>query len=87
LWENLESPDPLPPLFIALADDDAITVEPSLQLYTAWHQAKSPVEMHIYSRGGHGFSMRNINPAAEAWIDRMYEWMQVEGLVAPSEMK
>jgi acetyl esterase/lipase len=87
LWENLESPDPLPPLFIALADDDAITVEPSLQLYTAWHRAKSPVEMHIYSRGGHGFSMRNINPAAEAWIDRMYEWMQVEGLVAPSKMK
>lgn len=83
LWENLESADPLPPLFIALADDDSIAVEPSLQLYSAWHKANSPVEMHIYARGGHGFAMRNQNPAAEAWIERLYEWMQVQGFVKP----
>lgn len=81
LWENLALPTVLPPLFIALADDDAITVEPSLQLYSAWHKANSPVEMHIYAQGGHAFAMRNINPSVETWIERMYEWMQVQGLV------
>jgi acetyl esterase/lipase len=81
MWENLVLPAVLPPLFIALADDDALTVDPSLQLYAAWHNASSPVEMHIYAQGGHGFSMRDINPAAEAWIERFYEWMQVQGLV------
>ena len=81
LWENLEHPGPLPPLFIAVAEDDGIAVESSLQLYSGWHKAKSPVEMHIYAQGGHGFAFRNINPAAEGWIDRMYEWMQVQGLV------
>lgn len=83
LWENLETANPLPPLFIALADDDAITVEPSLQLYAAWHQAQSPVEMHIYARGGHGFAMRNQNPAVEAWIERLYEWLHIQGFVQP----
>ena len=82
MWETVETgASPLPPLFIALANDDDLTVDPSLQLYAAWHKANSPVEMHIYAQGGHGFAMRNINPAAEAWIDRMVEWMQVQGLV------
>lgn len=83
LWQEIENPGPLPPLFIAVAEDDGIAIESSLQAYSGWHKAKSPVEMHIYSRGGHGFAFRNINPAAEGWIDRLYEWMQVQGLVKP----
>jgi dienelactone hydrolase len=81
LWENLDTVAPLPPLFIALTDDDALTVPPSLELYSAWHNANSPVEMHIYARGGHGFAMRKKNPAAEAWIERFYEWMQIQDFV------
>lgn len=81
LWETLETHAPLPPLFIAVADDDGIARESSLQLYSAWHDAHSPVEMHIYASGGHGFSMRHINPAAEAWIERLHEWMQVQKFV------
>lgn len=81
LWQELNNPGPLPPLFIAVAEDDDIAVESSLQLYSGWHRAKSPVEMHIYAKGGHGFAFRNINPAAEGWIERLYEWMQVQGLI------
>jgi acetyl esterase/lipase len=83
LWENLAMYSPLPPLFIALADNDELSVEPSLQLYSAWHKANTPVEMHIYASGGHGFAMRDKNPAAEAWIKRLYEWMQVQGFIKP----
>lgn len=83
LWENLEAIAPLPPLFIALTDDDALAVESSLRLYSAWHKANCPIEMHIYAQGGHGFAMRNKNPAAEAWIERLYEWMQVQGFLKP----
>jgi len=83
MWENLDCVGPLPPLFIALTDDDALSVEPSLELYSAWHQTKSPVEMHIYASGGHGFAMRNKNLSAEGWIERLYEWMQVQGFVTP----
>jgi acetyl esterase/lipase len=81
LWQDVENPGPLPPLFIAVADDDPIAVEPSLQVYSGWRKAKSPVEMHIYAQGGHGFAFRNINPAAEGWIERLHEWMQVQGFV------
>ena len=85
MWESLDVAAPLPPLFIALTDDDALSVEPSLELYRAWHQAKSLVEMHIYASGGHGFAMRNKNVSAEGWIERMYEWMQVQGLVQQTQ--
>lgn len=83
LWELPDAPAALPPMFIALADDDSLTIEPSLQLYSAWHKAQRPVEMHIYAGGGHGFGMRKINPATDAWIDRLYEWMQTQGVVTP----
>ncbi len=81
MWGNLSLTGPLPPLFVALADDDWLGVDHSLHLYSAWHQANSPAELHLYAQGGHGFAMRKLNPAAEGWIDRMYEWMQVMGFV------
>ncbi len=81
LWRELDHPGPLPPLFIAVAEDDPLGTESSLQCYSGWRKAKSPVEMHIYAKGGHGFAFRNINPAAEGWIDRLYEWMKVMELV------
>jgi acetyl esterase/lipase len=83
LWERLEASAPLPPLFIALTDDDALTIEPSLHLYSTWHQANSSAEMHIYARGEHGFAMRKKNPAVEAWIERFYEWLQIQEFVKP----
>jgi len=85
LWRELDHPGALPPLFIAVAEDDGIAVDSSLQLYSGWHKAKSPVEMHIYAQGGHGFAFRKINLSAEGWIDRFYEWMQVMGLVKPKK--
>ncbi len=81
MWKDLDVSGTQPPMFIALANDDTLTIKPSIDLYSAWHQANSPVELHIYSQGGHGFGMRKKNPATDAWIERLYEWMQVEGLV------
>jgi acetyl esterase/lipase len=62
-----------PPLFIVQADDDK-TVPPdkhSVRLYLAWKSAGRPAELHIYSRGGHGFGMTNANLAAayDAYLD------------------
>lgn len=81
LWEDIKGPADAPPLFIALANDDALTVEPCLALYSAWRAAGHPVELHIYAQGGHGFGVRKQGLPADHWIDRFGEWLQVQGFM------
>jgi acetyl esterase/lipase len=79
LWEDLVVPADAPPLFMALANDDDITVEPSLRLHSAWRQAGHPVEIHIYANGGHGFGMNHTGNPSDGWIERFYDWLQTLG--------
>ncbi len=82
LWEDIIVPADAPPLFIALANDDELAVEPAVALYRAWRAADHPVELHIYTQGGHGFGMRKQNLPADHWIDRFGEWLRVQGFLA-----
>ena len=82
LWEEIIVPADAPALFIALANDHEIAVEPSVALYRAWRAAGQPVELHIYSQGGHGFGMRKQGLPADHWIDRFGEWLQLQRLLA-----
>jgi acetyl esterase/lipase len=81
LWEELAVPADAPPLFIALANDDELAVDPSIALYCAWRAAAHPVELHIYAQGGHGFGMRKQGLPTDHWIDRFGEWLQVQGFM------
>ena len=74
-------PENAPPLFTALASNDPIAVEPCQALYTAWHAAGRPAEMHIYAQGGHGFGMFKQGLPSDAWIERFGEWLGAQGLV------
>ncbi len=47
-----------PPLFLLCAADDDMASEVSTRFYSVWRAADRPVELHIYSKGGHGFGMR-----------------------------
>ncbi|HEY3290952.1 MAG TPA: alpha/beta hydrolase [Anaerolineae bacterium] len=68
-----------PPLFIQCADDDAMASAASAKLYLAWHAAGHPAELHIYSKGGHGFGMQTKGLASDTWIERFADWMRSEG--------
>ena len=84
---ELNIPAGAPPLFMVHADDDT-TVPPSktsVRLYNAYKDAKLPVEMHIYSKGGHGFGMRKKNLPVDTWTDRLREWLDVQGLLKPAQ--
>ena len=75
-------PQDAPPLFILAADDDPIVPSTSsARLYTAWHGAGKPAEVHIYSKGGHGFGMLQHGFAIDRWIDLYFEWMKSQGLL------
>ncbi len=75
-------PSDAPPLFIVIADDDKlISPNSSARLYSAWHSAGHPAELHIFNRGDHGFGMKKQNRPTDKWIDLFYAWMESSGFL------
>jgi acetyl esterase/lipase len=66
-----------PPTFLIHATDDtAVPVENSLLFYQALKDKGVSATMHIYPKGGHGFSLARKNPHLMGWTERMFEWIQ-----------
>jgi hypothetical protein len=40
--------------------------------------------MHIYSRGGHGFGVRDVGLPCAGWTDRALDWLRDEGILKMS---
>jgi acetyl esterase/lipase len=79
---NPELPEDAPPMFIVAASDDEYGFQKHcVSLYTKWNDAKKPVELHIYTKGGHGFGMRKQNLPVDSWIDRFGEWLKLQGML------
>lgn len=72
-----------PPAFLVHAmDDRAVKVENTLLFYQALKDAKVPVEMHIYQKGGHGFGLGVNGGAVTTWPLLCEQWMK-EGKIIP----
>lgn len=67
--------------------DDAVPVENSLMLISAYRKAEVSMEAHIFPAGGHGMSLCteetsvrpdkfDINEACQAWISLVRKWME-----------
>lgn len=77
-----------PPTFILQADDDpTVPGENSALIYLALKQAKTPVEMHIFKRGGHGFGIRDTKGPNEKWPDLCADWLRELGVVKDAAVK
>jgi len=71
-------PKDAPPAFCTSAGvDDAFHARQTVQFYDALFNAKIPVELHIYSHGGHanGIKPRNGIPFG-TWHIRFLEWAE-----------
>lgn len=84
---DTEVTDQTPPTFIvSAADDDIVPIENSLKYAQALTDNKIPYEMHIFSRGGHGFStsteVATIDERQEfvkntvVWIELCLKWLK-----------
>ncbi|PAW91504.1 MAG: xylanase [Pedosphaera sp. Tous-C6FEB] len=76
----------LPPTFIAQAGDDTGSLpQGSTLLYLDLINRKTPAELHIYEKGGHGFGMRPRPNATGPtdWPLRAADWLRLRGLGAP----
>ncbi len=75
-------PADAPPMFLAAATDDPLGLAPhSVSYYNDWTAAQKPVELHLYSVGGHGFGMRKQNLPSDSWIERFGDWLGVQGFL------
>jgi acetyl esterase/lipase len=72
-----------PPAFLAVATDDKGSSDQTVQLYLALKRAGVPAEMHVFSKGGHGFGINKGNLPANQWTARLQEWLQVQKLLEP----
>jgi hypothetical protein len=52
-----------------------------VDLYSKWLAANKPAELHMYSRGDHGFGMKTKQQPSDAWIERFGDWLSVQGLM------
>jgi acetyl esterase/lipase len=76
-----------PPAFLVHAeDDDRVSAENSLNMYTALLRKKIPAELHIYEQGKHGFALETnrspeITSTIDAWSTRCLEWLRVRDIL------
>ncbi|MEB8329675.1 alpha/beta hydrolase [Flavobacteriaceae bacterium KMM 6897] len=74
----------LPPMLVVCATDDPLGLAPaSVELYTSWAKKGVSTELHMYSKGGHGFGMKTQGLPSDSWIQRFYDWTLAEGLTKP----
>ncbi|MGJ5817540.1 alpha/beta hydrolase [Paludibaculum fermentans] len=78
-------PQGLPPIFLAVAQDDAGAEPLVTRFHTALKAAGYKPELHVFSSGGHGFGMRKQGKSSDHWIDEFYYWLEAYGLTRPAK--
>jgi acetyl esterase/lipase len=68
-------PADAPALFVAVAEDDAAFAPASRRLADDWTAAGRPAELHVFSRGGHGFGVARQGLPVDRWIDLLGDWL------------
>jgi len=69
-------PGDAPPLFLLAAQDDPLKLSsPCVAVYQAWVAAHKKAELHLYTKGGHGFGMNKQGLPIDTWADRYVDWL------------
>jgi acetyl esterase/lipase len=70
-----------PPTMLIQAEDDKSYINSSLFYYYALKEAGVPAWMHLYSKGGHGYGLRDTNATVNEWPDRAEDWFREIGII------
>jgi acetyl esterase/lipase len=74
-------PADAPPAFFVVAHDDKSNPIEAAMLYLEYKKQNLAAELHIYTKGGHGFGMRPAGQPINEWPQRCGEWMKSIGLL------
>ncbi|WP_276167595.1 alpha/beta hydrolase [Zobellia alginiliquefaciens] len=78
-----EAPKNAPKMLVVCATDDPLGLAPgSIEIYNSWAKAGKLPELHMYSKGGHGFGMKEQGLPSDDWIQRFYDWSVAEGITS-----
>ena len=83
-YVDRDVPADAPPLFGVVAADDPLGSY-LLETTRDWVDAGTPAELHVYERGGHGFSIHPTEGPVATWSDRLADWLDTRGLLAKPE--
>ena len=75
LKSDFTVPADAPAMFIACAHDDGQNPIASTLLYLEYKKHNIPCELHLFTKGGHGFGMRQAGNPINNWPQRCAEWM------------
>ena len=81
LREGFTIPDNAPPIFFLVGHDDKTNPIEATLLYLEYKKKNLPAELHIMTKGGHGFGMRKAGNPINDWPQRCAEWMNSIGLL------
>jgi acetyl esterase/lipase len=70
-----------PPTILVQAEDDHVRVENSLYYYEALKNAQVPAELHVFSKGGHGYGLRATGDPVAVWPKLVEQWLRSRGLL------
>lgn len=70
-----------PPTFLVQAEDDPVHVENVTEYFKELKKAGVPAELHVYSKGGHGYGLRPTDLPVTHWPDLARKWLQTIGIL------
>lgn len=73
-----------PPTFLVQAEDDPVHVENVVYYFLALKRAGVPAEMHIFTRGGHGYGLRRTALPVTRWPALAAKWLHTVGVLSPA---
>jgi acetyl esterase/lipase len=79
--EGFIIPADAPPMFFAVAHDDKSNAIEATRFYLEYKRLGIPAEVHVFTKGGHGFGMRKNGQPINEWPQRCADWMGSMGLL------
>jgi acetyl esterase/lipase len=70
-----------PPTFLVQAEDDPVHVENAIVYFMALKKAGVTAELHVYSKGGHGYGLRQTALPVTGWPNLVDVWLKTIGVV------
>lgn len=81
---ELEISEATPPVFMIQAEDDKTLVDSSLAYFIALKKFAVPAELHLFSRGGHGYGMLRRGNPTDAWMSLAIRWFETDVMKSPT---
>lgn len=75
LTPNIPVTNGTPPTFLLQAGDDPYHAENSIAYFVALKKAKVPAELHLYTKGGHGYGLRRTALPVTRWPALVETWL------------